>query len=690
MLAILALLFLALTVFLALKAFRAPPTVEKPADKQLKEDPFHPERLKETKQPEAVDSRRDDYMIGWMASLGAFLAVAAVAAWLLAAPPAADEMRQRTDARVAILALGAALGALAIVAGVFLFYQWRESLTGWLDRGESKQARWVLIPLLMIVAGAGTIFFAIQPARADERNNSAIRRTVYWTNFGLTALLLLVAFVVANILFSLKVPNKLDTTSTGFYALTTNTKNLLSRLNEPVTAYAVKLEGDDRIVNDIRQLLLSCQDVGDSKFKVKFVSEVANRTELASLVQRYPQLDRVLKERMPFGGVDVSGAVLLTTGEDEKRHSVIPGSEFATAGEKSQPLFQGEARLFKEVAFLADSERKPVVYFTQGNKELDISGNPDASPVRSGARLKAYLEKNYLDVRPLTFPAEKPAVPDDADIVIVADPQSALPEPAVAALRAYMNKPAKKGKLIVLAGAHAAPDRKMMKIGLEPLLAELNVQLGTKFVYNMPTQFLPSSAIVLTAFSRAAERNPILQAIIKVPEPIVFSLPREVEAIKANPSFTATDLILSDGRTWVEDEPIADVRAVVEPMLGSAQLQRARGVTSAPRSLAVTVTEGDTARAAVFGNSFFVSDQIARQTRSEAVPLSFDLFGVTVDWLRDRPSIAAAGVEAKQYMLYSFPQPAKVDTMRLLYLPLGLAFLTVLGLGAGVWVIRRR
>jgi F0F1-type ATP synthase assembly protein I len=31
-----------------------------------------------------------------------------------------------------------------------------------------------------------------------------------------------------------------------------------------------------------------------------------------------------------------------------------------------------------------------------------------------------------------------------------------------------------------------------------------------------------------------------------------------------------------------------------------------------------------------------------------------------------------------------------VDTMRILYLPLGLAFLTVLGLGAGVWVIRRR
>ena len=689
-LAFVALLFLGLTVFLALKTFRAAATSDKPADKQLKDDAQDPARLEEAKKPEVADSRRDDFMIGWMASLGAFLAVASVAAWLLAAPPAPEEARQRADARVAILTLGSALGTLAIVAGIVLFYQWRESLTGWLDKGQTKDARWVLIPILMIVAGAGLIFFAIQPARAEERNNAPIRRTVYWTNFGLTALLLLVAFVVANVLFSLKVPNKLDTTATGFYALSENTKNLLARLSEPVTAYAVKLEGPDRIPNDIRQLLLACQDASDGKFKVKFVSEVANRTELQSLVQKYPQLDLVLSQRGPFGGEDDSGAVLLTTGEDEKRHAVIPAGEFSTEGENRQPLFQGEARLFKEVAFLADSEKKPVIYFTQGNKELDIGGGPDVQPSRSGARLKTYLEKNYLDVRPLTFPAEKPSVPADAEVVVVADPLSALPETAVAAIRAYMNNPARKGKLIVLVAAHAGPDRKMIKTGLEPLLAEFNVQLGTKFIYHLPTQLFPYVERVLATFSRAAERNPILQAIAKVSPSVIFGLPRGVEPTKSNPTFTATDLLLSDGRTWTEDERIVDIRAVVEPMLQSIPDQRARGVSSTTRSLAVTITDGQTARAAVFGNSYFVSDEAFRQTRAETAPLSFDLFGVTVDWLRERPSIAAAGIEAKSYTEYRFPQPASVDTMRILYLPLGLAFLTVLGLGAGVWVIRRR
>ena len=179
-------------------------------------------------------------MFGWLGTLGAFLAVGAMAGWLLLAPPAPTENRQRADARVAILAVGAAIGALAILFGIVFFYLWRDSLTGWLDRGETKEARWVLIPILMIVVGAGVIFLAIQPARAEERNNAPIRRTVYWTNFGLTALLLLVAFVVANVLFSLKVPNKLDTTATGFYSLSENTRNLLARLNEPITAYAVR------------------------------------------------------------------------------------------------------------------------------------------------------------------------------------------------------------------------------------------------------------------------------------------------------------------------------------------------------------------------------------------------------------------------------------------------------------------
>ncbi len=85
-----------------------------------------------------------------------------------------------------------------------------------------------------------------------------------------------------------------------------------------------------------------------------------------------------------------------------------------------------------------------------------------------------------------------------------------------------------------------------------------------------------------------------------------------------------------------------------------------------------------------------MSDYIARRHPPDSAPITFDLIGVTVDWLRDRPPVAAVGIEAKKYQEYRFPEPAGVDTTRLLYLPLTLGLLAVVGLGAGVWVIRRK
>ena len=111
---------------------------EKPADKPLTENPFETEQPEPPKPTETANLKRGDYSVGWIGSLAAFLAVASVAGWLLAGPQPADEGKQRSEARVAILAIGAALGTVAILVGLVLFYRWSESLVGWLDRGETQ------------------------------------------------------------------------------------------------------------------------------------------------------------------------------------------------------------------------------------------------------------------------------------------------------------------------------------------------------------------------------------------------------------------------------------------------------------------------------------------------------------------------------------------------------------------------
>src|SRR6185312_8281308 len=110
---------------------------------------------------------------------------------------------------------------------------------------------------------------AIQPARSEERNNALLRRLVYGANLGLTALLLFIALVVGNVIVSAKVQSELDTTESGFYTLSAGTRELLAKLEQPITAYVI-LPGFDRGGNDVRQLVQSAEEASAGKFAARF------------------------------------------------------------------------------------------------------------------------------------------------------------------------------------------------------------------------------------------------------------------------------------------------------------------------------------------------------------------------------------------------------------------------------------
>ena len=118
-------------------------------------------------------------------------------------------------------------------------------------------------------------------------------------------------------------PNKLDVTLEGFYSLSSGSKEFLARLDQPITAYAI-LSDYGRTTEDIRRLLENCADASGGKFVVKTISPVANKSEYRGRAAKYPVL-----------GSDDTG-VLLTVGEDEKRHSFIREDEF-TQVEQSRP-----------------------------------------------------------------------------------------------------------------------------------------------------------------------------------------------------------------------------------------------------------------------------------------------------------------------------------------------------------------
>lgn len=673
----LSVLFLGATIALAVRGVRATKAVEPPAAKL--DDPDAPD----PKPAEVADPKRGSYLIGAIAALWGFLITVGAGAFLLVGLPKPTAPEQRTEARVVLLAAGGLLGLGVFALGVAFFYLWSDSLVGWLDRGERKEMLYVVVPLLLVVAGAGLVFLAVQPARAEERHNQLLRRLVYGTNLGLTALLLVVVLVAANVVVALKFPAKLDVTEGGFYTLGGTTRAFLQTLPEPVTLYVILPDSGERVFNDVRQLAYEAQDAAGGRLKVRFISPATNDRGLTELRAKYPRVGR-----------DELG-ILVTAGEDEKRNAFVPLRDLFEVepaapgrGGRGATKFVGEVRVMREVQFLADNEKKPVIYFTQGSKEPSVGGGPaEAADGPAATRLREFLEKSYLTVRPLTFGLGEAGVPDDAAAVVVLEPQDPLPEAAVAALTKYMTE--RKGKLLVAAGPAPGPDGKGAgRTGLEGLLAGFNVRLGDRFVYNYQTQDLPDYRQVLAVLNLDL-RNPITEAFGEG-EAYVLPPPREVAPLAAAPGFQAAPLIVTGRRTWLDDRigpgEAIDLR---QEFVTNEQLRARKALAGAGRPVAAVVSEGGSGRVVVFGFGGGFSDRAAAGTRAGSTPRLFDLFAVSLDWLRDRAPLTA-GLDGKTYQEYRFPEPAAVDFTRLVLFPLGLGLLVVIGVGAGVWVIRRK
>ncbi|HUR52517.1 MAG TPA: Gldg family protein, partial [Gemmataceae bacterium] len=688
--------FLLLAVWMGFKAMKpGAASADAPAAE------INPLDAKEPAKPlEIANPKRGDYLVGGLAVLNGFLVLATVGAFLLVSIPPPEPEKQRANVRLVMLLAGTEIGAVLILAGAAFFYRWSDSVLAYLDKDATaaKQVWKVMVPLLMIALGAGVMFLSILPARADERNSPAIRRTVYGANLGLTALLLLTALVIGNVIVAMRVPNKLDVTEAALTSISPPTKRLIEQLTETVTVYQIAEEGR-RVSSDTRNLLDRMAEANPTKLKVVSLSLTADKRKLDELAAKYPPV-------ATQGGL----GVLLTTGPDEKRHAFVREDDLTTEemGEGGprgarKLIFQGEEKIARELAFLAEGGKKSVVYVTQGGGELSLGGGGEPAPEnRSMATLRAYLERSNLDVKPLTFDPVNPVVPPDAGVVMIADPRSPFPPPIVAALEKYMNESrgeAGKGKLLVFSGARAGADGKIPKTGLEPLLEKFGVILHDRLLMaqemNERYGWFDQLAVPTNV------RNPIAELFETGVGPWAFCRPLGLTQMPPGGPLQVQPVFMSmpQRASWLEETVPTNIRPLLSELNSSPEIRQRKQLTDRPRPLAVAVTEtpqpsapgqppgSPTPRLVVFGAGDFVSDATARRGGGASlVSPNVALIGATADWLRERPAIGVGGGN-KTYATYKLSPTA--DDTRLVLLPLGLALLIVVGLGAGVWVIRR-
>ena len=635
-----------------------------------------------------------EYVVGALSA--AMLAV--VFGWLgstlLAGVPRPTTAARNAEARWTILLLGGLTGLVLMLAGAMFFAYYFGTLVEWIDRKTPPAGAYkVLLALIAFVGGAGLIFFAVQPARADERNNPLLRRIVYGANVGLVSLLLIAGLLALNVLVALKVPSRLDTTATGLYSVSDTTKQYLAGLTTPVKIYSTfdPEEGATTTTIEMQRLLDAMREANPAQLTVERLGLQTSEKTISDLVAKYPQAREFSS--------DLGVLIVANPAGEKPQTSFVRSSELVERpdAQGGAPKFVGESRLIKEILFLAEDKTKPKVYFTAGHGELSLPDAAGGSPRgrRQAGALKTAVEAANAEA--LVYDASAtPAVPADAAIVVIADPQTPLSTAEVEALRAFA-RPPRKGKLIIMAGPAPKPDGAgVADVNLAPLLADLGLTLGDGYVCNEAVaRGLALTDLVAVASDEALrDRNPIAQGLTvenaTAPSPVLMRLCRPVTA-SAQPAGTlkATPILETVGNiTWVEPDPPGDPTAVIAALSGNADAQRRKQLSRAPRALAYAVSDGaDPAKAApravVFGTGETFADNPRRARGAEP---SEKVFGLAVSYLRERPAVA--DVAARTSATYALP--GKVEGSKLYLLPALIGGLGTIALGLAVWTVRRK
>jgi hypothetical protein len=636
-----------------------------------------------------------DYQVASIWAGGVALLTLLSAGWLWTQP--VDPTAPEAGVRKEVLAFGGTVGFLTVMAGAFLGYRWHQSLVLWVGGGDPSEAKWVLYAAAVFLVGLLIMFASLQLARTEQRSNAALRRVLYGFNSVFVGLLLLLLLVIVNVFVFIRVPNTLVTNDSAFTGLSDESKRFLHSLDKPVHAYLIMPEHHpvviqgvvryDSLYSDCRGLLSQSEDESRN-FHAVYLSPAFDRERIAALMQR---LNVREADREQTG-------LLVTVGEEESQYVMIQDLDMIDIQRREGTIvFQGENKLMTELMYLTDARGKEKIYFVQGYKQLSIDAGGD--PARSASEIVRYLRDRKANVEPLDLSEPKAKVPDDAGVVVIAGPRETIGEPTLGALREYMRRPEKPGKLFAFLPAFPDSSGKVAPSGLEQLMAELGVQVDSNHrivtapqsVQISERRYLPPDCVAVAPFARVDIS--LGRSLSKLP--MVFQDCREVRAGEPMPGGQrrTVQLLGTISVTWKEEgfrESLtltwANLRADPKgPLAAEKQVRRE------PFSVAAAVVETSTVgektierpRVLVFGSDSILIDQ-------PPVPAGIDevrqqLISDSIDWLRERDS--TLGIPPRKLPVYLLDKPIDWTSQFVLLLMIAMGIAVV---GGGVWLSRRR
>ena len=657
-------------------------------------------QLEDTQPKDGAVTNRSDYFPAaiWSGLVSALLVIAGCI-FVSHKPVPGKEVY---ETRVLLMSAGGGVGLLTALLGFAFAWRWQDDLVRWVNLGATGGAKWVVAALAIFLAGLVLMFFSVQLARAEERNNVLLRRILYGSNAVLSGLLLLLLLSVVNMIVFLKLPENMISTASAFKGLSDPSKEFVKEIADDVTVYVIMPENVsipitrsknyNGLYADCRALLSACQ-MENRRIKVVPMSPALNGEEIANTMKRL----KVAEENANQQGL------LISYGKNEELTAFIRLGDLFSRTQDGAIAFQGENLLLNELNFLSGGGQKPVVYFTQSNLEPSIAEGPkEEATLRTARILVDSLKERKYEIRPLRLePGVKTDITDAAIIVIAAPRKPFLPE-QVEFFSSYL----KAGGRIV-AFLPVFPDGSKGGIsatGLETLFDDFGIHVEANrqiLGIPIPQRDYAGNYIFGTSASQARRDGHALANVFRPGEALVFGNVRPVSAValpKANRGFTMNAFAtIPQWETYQDDRFNSDPASIAEQIRvererNGNQTALEKKLTKAPVPFAAyageMVQDGDTMRERprllVIGTDWFILDDAVLKTPSPGVYAM--QMGRVFDWMREKPK--GMLIEPKALGTYSLPKDP--DGVALLVLPISLLSLGILGLGVGVWVARRR
>lgn len=396
---------------------------------------------------------------------------------------------------------------------------------------------------------------------------------------------LVAAIGVVAILIAYRLPWRYDMTGQKLFTLSSDTLACLDQLESEVRIAAVYPTGrEDPYVSS----LLNEYEKSSEHISVEYIDAEKDPAALANY-----NLEGI--QAVYNGTLIVEGA---------QRVRLVFNDDLFEAG-NSGNVFYGEREITGAVRYVS-SEELPKVYFTQGHGELSVTN--DLSDSIKLLQLDAYAVDTCVLLQT--------GVPEDADVLIMASPQSDINDAEQKMLEEFLQQ----GKSLLVMVDPVMNSNSVKLDRLNAILNQYGIDISNNYVVEEdPSYYLSTSDMYLIPRYGAHE---ITQPIGEAEKLVILPLARGLGGVDYDTSNVTRDvLLMSSDRSWARsDVSITSMDKTEQDVAGPIPLGMAASMGNAQ-------TGNTSSRVVVLGDSTFA------QNGNVTAQANGDLLVNSVNWL---------------------------------------------------------